>query len=214
MKADASSAASWAHSACRAQQQQGSPWRPPAPRFLVLAGIAGPTWRSPSVPSSSSHQKIAQPQSNFIPSLPISNAAAAQEMGRRSHCPPAPVVRRAAARAAARAHVCTRWFCKGRYWVRGPRGRSRARRQQCYKYNDKECDAERTAGGMRVTHEAGHASPPSCLEKSRLPLEGSMRPRRSSGSSGLRCAAPAGRNPRCSNQSAVRVVSSTSCWMP
>ena len=42
----------------------------------------------------------------------------------------------------------------------------------------------------------------------------STRARRSSGSNALACAAPAGAKPRCSNQSAVRVVSSTRRWMP
>ena len=38
--------------------------------------------------------------------------------------------------------------------------------------------------------------------------------RRASGSSALAWAGPSGRNPRCSNQSAVRVVRSTRRWMP
>lgn len=105
---------------------------------------------------------------------------------------------------------------------------------ECYRQSQgyrKEFENNYSAVGTGVSREQGaaptarapserraasaHLPPaPTSLLKSCELREGSIRCRRSSGSSWLRWAAPAGLKPRCSNQSAVRVVSSTRRRIP
>lgn len=97
--------------------------------------------------------------------------------------------------------------------------------QPCIRNGANEARALRYTGGARASRTPVQQR--LSLHQHQLPLrgtsgllnswelrEGSTRWRRASGSRPLRCAAPAWRKPRCSNQSAVRVVSSTRRWMP